>query len=135
MTFKYKVTITMKTRIKKNEKIALCMFSLFVLLVTPYVYADSATTRLITDNKMCLEKVDVCVMAKKFHFTPLKQIYVGLGALDIECNTNFQLVLKATDYKPACVSPSIAQELVKRGWALSQDDLAKLRATFEPNTP
>ncbi len=134
MTFKNKIII-MKARIKKIEKIVLCMFSLLIILVTPYVHADSNTVRLTTDSKMCLEKVDVCVMAKKFHFTPLKQIYVGLGALDIECNTNFQLVLKAVDYKPACVSASVGQELVKRGWALSQDELAKLRATFEPNTP
>ncbi len=111
------------------------MFSLFVLITIQYVNADSGTTRLTTDSKMCLEKVDVCVMAKKFHFAPLKQVYVGLGALDVECKTSSQLVLKASDYKPACVSPSVVQELVKRGWALSENDLEKLRATFEPNTP
>lgn len=134
MTIKNREVNPMKTQLK-IKKITLCILSLVILLVTPYVHADSSTTRLTTDSKMCLEKVDVCVMAKKFHFAPLKQVYVGLGALDVECNTKFQLVLKAADYKPACVSPSIAQELVKRGWALSPVDLEKLKATFEPSAP
>ncbi len=112
-----------------------CVFSLFIALAVPYVHADSViATRLVTDSKMCLAKVDLCVMVKKLHIAPIKQVSAGIGALDVACKPDYQLVLKATNNMPSCVKPSDAQELVKRGWALSQDDITKLRMTYEPNT-
>lgn len=120
----------------KIKTITVCVFSLFLVITVPYVHAYSVNgTRLVADSKMCLAKVDLCVMVKKMHVAPMKQVNAGLGALDVECKTDYQLVLKATDNKPACVKPADAQDLVKRGWALSQDDLSKLIATYKPNTP
>ncbi len=100
----------------------------------PYAHADLNATRLVTDSKMCLASVDACVMVKKFHLAPLKQLNVGIGALDVECNTNYQLVLKAVDYMPACVSADAAQKLVERGWALSQDEFMQLKTKYEPQS-
>ena len=95
---------------------------------------DMNGTRMVSDSKMCLSGVDRCVMVKMLHLPPIKQMNVGIGALDVSCNTDFQLVLKTTNNLPACVSPSTANELVKRGWALSQDAIMKEKMMFEPNS-
>jgi hypothetical protein len=94
---------------------------------------DANGTRIVSDSRMCLAGVDTCVMAKMRHAPPIKQMEVGIGALDISCQADFQLVLKAINNMPACVSPSTVNELVKRGWALSQDAMMKEKMMFEPN--
>jgi hypothetical protein len=115
---------------------SVCIFMLFLVLTVPYAHAYSVNgTRLVTDSKMCLAKVDLCVMVKMLHMAPMKQINAGVGALDVVCKPEYQLVLKATDNKPACVKPSDGQDLVKRGWALSQEDMMKIMSTYKPNTP
>jgi hypothetical protein len=95
---------------------------------------DMNGTRMVSDSKMCLAGVDTCVMVKMLHLPPIKQMNVGIGALDISCKTDFQLVLKTTNNLPACVSPPTVNELVKRGWALSQDAIMKEKLMFEPNS-
>ena len=93
---------------------------------------DKNGTRMVSDSKMCLAGVDTCVMIKMRHAPPLKQMNVGIGALDVSCKESFQLVLKTTNNLPACVSSSTANELVKRGWALSSDAMMKEQMMFEP---
>jgi hypothetical protein len=88
--------------------------------------------RLVSDGKLCLAGVDTCVMAKKLHLAPLKQIRVGIGALDVSCKDGYGLVLKSTDNMPSCVKPSTANILIQRGWAISFDEVAKLRSMYEP---
>lgn len=95
---------------------------------------DMNGTRMVSDSKMCLAGVDTCVMIKMLHAPPLKQMNVGIGSLDVSCKTDFQLVLKTTNNLPACVSSSTANELVKRGWALSSDAMMKIKSMFEPNS-
>lgn len=95
---------------------------------------DTNGTRMVSDSKMCLAGVDTCVMAKMLHLPPIKQMNAGIGALDVSCKTGFQLVLKTTNNLPACVSQITANELVKRGWALSQDAMMKEKLMFEPNS-
>ena len=95
---------------------------------------DVNGTRMVSDSKICLAGVDRCVMIKMLHAPPLKQMNVGIGALDVSCKADFQLVLKTIDNLPACVSSSTANELVKRGWALSQDAMMKEKLMFEPNS-
>ena len=94
---------------------------------------DKNGTRMVSDSKMCLAGVDTCVMIKMLHAPPLKQMKVGIGALDVSCKADFQLVLKTTNNLPACVSSYTANELVKRGWALNPDMMMKEKAMFEPN--
>ena len=95
---------------------------------------DKNGTRMVSDSKMCLAGVDTCVTIKMLHAPPLKQMNVGIGALDVSCKADFQLVLKTTNNLPACVSSSTANELVKRGWALSADAMMKEKLMFEPNS-
>ena len=94
---------------------------------------DKNGTRMVSDSKMCLAGVDTCVMIKMIHAPPLKQMKVGIGALDVSCKPDFQLVLKTSNNLPACVSPFTANELVKRGWALSSDAMMNEKMMFEPS--
>jgi hypothetical protein len=88
--------------------------------------------RLVSDSKLCLAGGDTCVMAKKLHLAPIKQIRVGIGALDVSCKDGYGLVLKSTNNMPSCVKPTTADILVQRGWAISPDEIAKLRSIYEP---
>lgn len=49
--------------------------------------------------------------------SPLAQFRSGIAAKDIVCNESLQLVLKAEDSSPACLSANTVQKLVERGWA------------------
>jgi hypothetical protein len=51
--------------------------------------------------------------------SPLKQFNSGINPNDVKCNSGFQLIIKAKDGSPACVTPQTAQKLVERGWAKS----------------
>ena len=43
----------------------------------------------------------------------------GISPLDVVCKEGLQKVLKSSDKSPACVKPSTAEKLIKRGWAFS----------------
>jgi hypothetical protein len=51
---------------------------------------------------------------------PLKQFQSGISAKDVQCQSGFSLVLKASDGSPACVHSSSVQILIQRGWAAIQ---------------
>lgn len=54
--------------------------------------------------------------------SPLKQFRSGVAAQDVTCNKGLQLVIKANDNSPACVSSSTAARLVILGWAKNQEN-------------
>ena len=47
---------------------------------------------------------------------PLHQFKAGTPAKTVQCGQGLSLVIKVEDGSPACVSSSIAQVLVARGW-------------------
>jgi len=47
---------------------------------------------------------------------PLQQVKSGTSASSVKCDQGFSLVIKIEDGSPACVTPSIVQALVARGW-------------------
>lgn len=49
--------------------------------------------------------------------TPLQQFRAGVAAKDVICKNNLQLVMKAEDGSPACVSPNTSKILIERSWA------------------
>jgi hypothetical protein len=51
---------------------------------------------------------------------PLKQFKSGIAAKDIQCKSDFSLVLKESDGSPACVHSATVQILILRGWAAIQ---------------
>ena len=48
--------------------------------------------------------------------SPLQQFKSGTPAKTVQCGQGLSLVIKIEDGSPACVSSSIAQALVARGW-------------------
>ena len=51
--------------------------------------------------------------------SPLAQFKSGISAHDVKCQQGLQLVIKAEDNSPACVTPDTATKLMSRGWANS----------------
>ena len=49
--------------------------------------------------------------------TPLQQIKKGISPQDVKCKSGLELIFKATDGSPACVSIFTKDKLVSRGWA------------------
>lgn len=49
--------------------------------------------------------------------SPLVQFNSGIPAIDIKCQPTLQLVIKAEDNSPACVTHDTAIKLMSRGWA------------------
>lgn len=63
---------------------------------------------------------------------PLEQLRSGIPAKDVKCQQGLDLVIKAEDGTPACVTPDGAIKLVQRGWALSQD-IMKENTAYQHN--
>jgi len=53
----------------------------------------------------------------KLFIAPYAQLLTGVSAEDILCNEGFELVMKTSNGKPACVISSSVDKLVERGWA------------------
>jgi YVTN family beta-propeller protein len=49
--------------------------------------------------------------------SPLKQFSSGIDPHNVECKDGFSLVLKKSNFNPACVKISSVQKLIERGWA------------------
>ena len=71
-------------------------------------------------------------LGEKQTMTPLRQVADGIFPQDVQCNKGLQLVFKATDGSPACVSIFTKDKLVQRGWAESEGFGAILE---EPDNP
>lgn len=58
-------------------------------------------------------------LSKAGLMSPLQQFKSGTSAQQVECKTGLELVIKAENNSPACVSPSSASVLMERGWAMA----------------
>lgn len=76
-------------------------------------------------------KNDTGSMMESFYFnsqigvtilSPLKQYSSGISTNNLECNQGLQLLIKAEDGSPACVTPETANKLTVRGWAKTQEN-------------
>ena len=57
--------------------------------------------------------------------SPLKQMKMGVDAHEIQCNPEYSLVFKATNWSPACVKSSSVERLMEIGWAAGHDVMDK----------
>lgn len=51
--------------------------------------------------------------------SPLEQLRSGIASKDVNCHAGFQLIFKAENNYPACVTPNTAMRLTSMGWATS----------------
>ena len=86
----------------------------FLQLTKIEPYPKSGTKILLSDYVATLE------LSKYGILSPLKQFKSGTSAQQVECNAGFELIIKATDNSPACVSHSSASVLIQRGWAIAR---------------
>jgi len=78
------------------------------------------------DIKVCRDRVCTDLKPKKYEKptnenSPIGQFKLGVALDLIHCKPNLELILKASNIEPACVSPYNAQKLIEKGWALSKD--------------
>ena len=50
-----------------------------------------------------------------------KQTMMGIDIHEIQCREGYDLVLKASDWSPACCKSSSVEKLIQRGWASDHD--------------
>ena len=78
--------------------------------------AISKTIKLeINSEKEFTSKIPV----EKKEISPRKQVSSGTNPQDVVCSDGLELIFKSTNNSPACVKPSTAEKLIKRGWARS----------------
>ena len=53
--------------------------------------------------------------------SPKKQAMSGIDIHKIQCKEGFTLILKASDWSPACCKSSSVDTLIERGWAADHD--------------
>ncbi|MGI0072289.1 MAG: PQQ-binding-like beta-propeller repeat protein [Nitrosotalea sp.] len=93
------------------KKISLsCKAAFFVIILV---------STISTGNLVFAQSNDNTSNQKTLIGSPLMQMRQGVLIQDIQCVEGTQLVLKAEDKSPACVTTATAQELVIRGWAMS----------------
>lgn len=85
----------------------------FLQLTKIEPYPKSSTTIPLSDYVATFE------LSKYGILSPLKQFKSGTSAQQVQCNAGFELIIKATDNSPACVSHPSASVLINRGWAIA----------------
>lgn len=85
----------------------------FLQLTKIEPYPKSSTTIPLSDYVATFE------LSKYGILSPLKQFKSGTSAQQVQCNAGFELIIKATDNSPACVSHSSVSVLIHRGWAIA----------------
>ena len=55
------------------------------------------------------------------NLSPKKQAMSGIDVHKIQCKEGFALILKASDWSPACCKSSSVDKLIERGWASDHD--------------
>lgn len=58
--------------------------------------------------------------------SPLKQFQSGIAPRDVKCNSGFELIFKASDGSPVCVTSLTGQKLVERGWATHSSETSEI---------
>ena len=70
-------------------------------------------------------------MAQAQYEPPLQQFKQGIPVQQIKCLEGYELILETRDGSPACVRPSSADILIKRGWGILVQN--RLENTFGPS--
>ncbi len=85
----------------------------FLQLVKVEPYPTSGT-------KIQLENyIATFTLSKAGMMSPLQQFKSGASAQQVQCKAGLELVIKAENNSPACVSHSSASALMDRGWAIA----------------
>jgi hypothetical protein len=79
---------------------------------------------MINSEGICGNKI--CDNIPEIRTSPLKQYKMGTPLNLIQCYDSFELILKQSTKKPACVLPDTAVKLIERGWAATKEEQSNL---------
>ncbi|MCV0367318.1 MAG: hypothetical protein K5798_08685 [Nitrosopumilus sp.] len=85
----------------------------FVKLITVEPYPSSTTPIKSSDYVMTFLVSKINEMKID---APLKQFNTGISINNIQCKADLVLVIKSSNFSPACVRPNTAEKLSLRGW-------------------
>jgi hypothetical protein len=88
----------------RNFKSMFLVFALTALVATSFQYVVA-------------EKIDESTSLN----SPRKQMATGVDLHEIQCKTSFELVLKQSNWTPACVKSSSVDRMIEIGWAADHD--------------
>jgi len=88
----------------RNFKSTFLVFVLTALVATSFQYVSA-------------EKIDESTSL----VSPRKQMAIGVDLHEIQCKTSFVLVLKQSNWTPACVKSSSVDRMIEIGWAADHD--------------
>ena len=69
------------------------------------------------------------------NMSPKKQAMSGIELHKIQCKDGYDLVLKASDWSPACCKSSNVDKLIERGWASDHDATRDMMMESAINLP
>jgi len=105
-----------KTRIVTNTNIAISIACSIILLSTLNVHGASLNPQDFNST-----------------LAPLKQFKYGIAVEDVECGQGFLLIIKSTDFTPACVKPQTMEKLLQRTWGVKLEQyLQRTTVVIEP---
>ena len=80
--------------------------------------------KIVNSQEICGNQI--CDNISETRTSPLKQYKIGTPLYLIQCNDSFELIIKQSTRKPACVLPGTAVKLIEQGWAASKEEQSKL---------
>lgn len=89
----------------------------------------------VCGNRPCYDIESKAYEKITHQYSPIEQLKLGVPLDMIQCKPNLELILKASNNNPACVSSKNVQKLIDKGWALpieAQNSLFEQIAKLEP---
>ncbi len=114
------------TRSVGNEDFAFQNFdaySLKLIKVEPNPSQDRNLTKILRDPTYIVTFVLSDEKIKRDFPSPRAQIENDIFAGDVICKEGLELILKSTDFSPACVKPHTAEKLLARGWGIIKGNM------------
>ncbi len=103
-----------------------------LLLVLTYILITSTSVTGIHAGSSYAYNVSTIPISSVNIESPLEQIKSGISPNNVVCKEEFQLVIKAEDGSPACVTSDTAQKLIERGWARELTNIVKSEIKTNP---
>ena len=77
----------------------------------------------VCGDKLCDEVKDESHQPRKNKDTPLGQYKLGIPLDQIVCREGLELIIKSSNWHPACVKSENVKKLVSKGWAMNSNEL------------
>lgn len=130
-----------------NElQVKLVVFLVTVFFTLTIGYADAGSiiefkkkyeinSNKVCGDKLCDEMTSASIPTRKNLHTPMAQYHLGIPLYQITCKSNLVLVLKVSNWHPACVKPESVQRLVDMNWAATLEEKNNILSSVTATKP